>query len=141
MRRRCMTTFIEFLEELEQSHQTVVLPAEQVEQLVIRFSPLVRSMGFWNKSGDGSVAVPMTNIMEAVRRLGDDKLGEAVSQLRSPGQFAGVLDHSSASRLIETLSNLYLRQFQNRVERFQDAGDAAEADRLWDGISRDLFGA
>ena len=84
-----MTTFIEFLEELEQSHQTVVPPSDQVEQLVIRFGPSVRSMGFWDKAGDGSVTVPMSNIMERVPGLGDDKLAEAVSQLRSAGPFHG----------------------------------------------------
>ena len=136
-----MTTFIEFLEELDQSHQTVVLRTEEVEQLVLRFGPTVRSMGFWNKTSDGSVTIPMNNITEAVRELDNGKLAEAVSQLKSPGEFAGVLEHSSARRLIETLSRLYLRQFQTRVERFQDASDPAEAARLWGEIDRDLFGA
>jgi hypothetical protein len=81
-----MTTFIEFLEELKQSHQTVTLPADQVERLASLFGPAVRSMGFWNKSGDGSVEIPINNIMEAVRRLGDNKLAEAVSQLQASSQ-------------------------------------------------------
>jgi hypothetical protein len=135
-----MTTFIEFLEELDQNHQTVVLPAEQVEQLVRRFGPAVRAMGFWNKSGDGSVQIPMSNIIEAVRALDNNKIAEAVSQLKSPGQFAGVLDHGSASRLIEALSSLYLRQFQDRVERFQNASDPAETERLRGEIANELFG-
>ncbi|SPF33577.1 hypothetical protein SBA4_1330025 [Candidatus Sulfopaludibacter sp. SbA4] len=52
-----------------------------------------------------------------------------------------MMDHTLASRFIETLSSLYLRDFQDRVQQFQEAGDPAEADRLWSGIARDLFGA
>ncbi len=52
-----------------------------------------------------------------------------------------MMDHTLATRFIETLAGLYLRQFQDRVERFQEASDPTGTDRLWDGISRDLFGA
>ncbi|SPF33579.1 hypothetical protein SBA4_1330026 [Candidatus Sulfopaludibacter sp. SbA4] len=56
-----MTTLIDFLQEMEQSRQTVVIPAEEVERLAKLFGPSVRSMGFWNKSGDGSGEIPMNN--------------------------------------------------------------------------------
>ncbi len=52
-----MTTLIDFLQEMEQSRQTVVLPAEEIERLVKLFGPSVRSMGFWNKSGGGSIEI------------------------------------------------------------------------------------
>jgi len=136
-----MTTLIDFLQEMEQSRQTVVLSAEEVERLAKLFGPAVRSMGFWNKSGDGSIEIPMNNVTEAARALDDASLAQAVSQLKSSGEFTGMMDHTMASRFIETLASLYLRQFQDRVHRFQEASDPAETDRLWDGIARDLFGA
>jgi hypothetical protein len=134
-----MTTFIEFLEELEQSHQTVELPAAEVERLVGRFGPTVRSMGFRNSQG--SLEIPIGNITEVLRMLNDSDLSAAVSELKSPERFTDALDGRCASRLINTLSRLYLHQFQTRVERFQDSNDPAEADRLWNSITRDLFGA
>ncbi len=142
-----MTTLIDFLQEIEQNRQAVALPAEEVERLVKVFGPAVRSMGFWNKSGDGSVEIPMNNVTEAARALGhvpresNASLAQVVSQLKSSGDFGGVVDHTLASRFIETLAGLYLRQFQDRVERFQEAGEPAETDRLWNGIARNLFGA
>ena len=136
-----MTTLIDFLEELEQSRQTVVLPAEEVERLAKLFGPAVRSIGFWNKSGDGSVEIPMNNVTEAARALDNGSLGRAVAELKSSGDFAGMMDHTLAGRLIEKLASLYLQQFQDRVERFQASSDPGEADRIWGEISRELFGA
>lgn len=133
-----MTTLIQFLEEIEQSRQTVVIPAEEVACLVGRFGTPVRSMGFWNKTGDGSIEIPMANVVAAVRELGGD-LASAVAQLKSSEALERAVT-SSAQRLIETLSDLYLHRFESRVERFQNANDPAEAERLWAGISRDLFG-
>ena len=135
-----MTTLIDFLDEIEQSRQTVVIAAVDVDRLAARFGPVVRSMGYWNKTGDGSIEVPMENVMEAVRALGGSSLGGAISQLRSSAGLANAIDSSSAKRLIEALSSLYLRHFQDRVERFQNAAEPADAERLWSGIARDLFG-
>jgi hypothetical protein len=136
-----MTTLIDFLQEIEQSRQTVVLPAAEVERLAKRFGPSVLSMGFWNKSGDGSVEIPMNNVTEAARALDNGSLGQTVAELKSSGDFAGMMDHTLAGRLIEKLASLYLRQFQDRVERFQESSDPREADRMWGEISRELFGA
>jgi hypothetical protein len=136
-----MTTLIDFLEELEQSRQTVVLPADDVERLAKLFGPAVRSIGFWNKSGDGSVEIPMNNVTEAARALDNGSLGRAVAELKSSGDFAGMMDHTLAGRLIEKLASLYLWQFQDRVERFQASSDPGEADHMWGEISRELFGA
>jgi len=137
-----MLTLVQFLEELKQNKQTVVIPGEEVERFVDRFGSSVRGMGFWNKSGDGSVEIPMSNITEAALKLDNRVLTEAIEQLKSPQQFTDMLNSSSAaSQLIETLSKLYLQQFQQRVERFQDANDPAEIERLRREISQDLFGA
>jgi hypothetical protein len=136
-----MTTLIDFLEELEQSRQTVVLPADDVERLAKLFGPAVRSIGFWNKSGDGSVEIPMNTVTEAARALDNGSLGRAVAELKSSGDFAGMMDHTLAGRLIEKLASLYLWQFQDRVERFQASSDPGEADHMWGEISRELFGA
>ena len=51
------------------------------------------------------------------------------------------MDHSLANRFIKTLSGLYLRQFRDRVQRFQETSDSAEADHWWNGVALDLFGA
>jgi hypothetical protein len=136
-----MTTLIDFLQEIEQSRQTVVLPAEEVERLAKLFGPSVRSMGLWNKSGDGSVEIPMNNVTEAARALDNGSLGQALAELKSTGDFAGMMDHTLAGRFIEKLASLYLRQFQERVERFQESSDPREADRMWGEVSRELFGA
>jgi hypothetical protein len=137
-----MTTFLQFLEELEQNRLRVILPGEEVERLAERFGSAVRSMGWWNKGGDGSLEIPMANITEAARVLDNRVLREAVEQLKSPGQFTDMLTRSSAAgQLIEALSKLYLQQFQRRVERYQDASDPTEAERLRREISQELFGA
>ena len=137
-----MLTLVQFLEELKQNKQTVVIPGEEVERLANRFGSGIRGMGFWNKSGDGSVEIPMSNITEAALTLDNRALSEAIEQLKSPEQFTDMLNSSSAaSQLIEALCRLYLQQFQGRVERFQDSNDPAEVERLRREISRDLFGA
>jgi len=74
-----MLSLIPFLEEIEQGNQMVVLPAAEVERLVRRFGPRVRSMGVWNKTSDGSVEIPISNIAEAVKRLENQALTEAVA--------------------------------------------------------------
>lgn len=136
-----MLSPIRFLEEIEQSNQMVVLPAVEVERLVARFGPRVRSMGVWNKTSDGSVEIPILNIAEAVKTLDNEALTEAVAQLKSSGQFAEVLSGSSAAgRLIEALSSLKEKQFERKVERYQSSADPCEAERLRHEISRELFG-
>jgi hypothetical protein len=135
-----MLTLIEFLEEIERHGAAVVIPAPEVERLVERFGPRVRSMGWWRKSTDCAVEIPIGNIAEAVKTIGNGALADAVRQLRPPEDFAAVLDGSSAAgRLIETLADIYHRQFRRMVERFQDSNDPAEVDHLWDQISRALF--
>jgi len=137
-----MTTFVQFLEELEQNKLTVVIGGEEVERLAERFGAAVRGMGVWNRAGDVSLAVPMANIAEAARTLDNRVLRDAVEQLKSPEQFTDMLTRSSAAgQLIEALYKLYLRQFERRVERYQDNSDPTEAERLRREISEELFGA
>jgi hypothetical protein len=137
-----MTTFLQFLEELEQNRLRVVIPSEEVERLAERFGSAVWSMGWCNKGGDGSLEIPMGNIAEAAKALDNRVLREAVEQLKSPEQFTDMLTRSSAAgQLIEALSKLYLQQFERRVERYQNASDPTEAERLRREISQELFGA
>lgn len=137
-----MLSLIQFLEEIELNHQIVVVPASEVEHLVERFGPRVRSMGIWNKTSDGSIEIPISNLAEAVKTLDNQALTEAVAQLKSPESFAEVLTGSSAAgRLIDALANLERKQFDERVERYQALTDPGEAERLRNQISRELFGS
>jgi hypothetical protein len=134
-------TFIQFLEEIERSHRTVVIEGAEVERLVENFGPEVRGMGVWNHGTDGSLEIPMSNITDAVRKLDDQVLAEAVTQLKTPEHFTDLLNTSSAAKqLIEALSKTHLQQFQHKVERYQDSTDPTAVERLRDEISRELFG-
>jgi len=136
-----MLSFIQFLEELEQNHQTVSISAGELDRLAERFGNRVRQIGTWNKATDGSLEVPMSNITEAARSLDDRLLNEALQQLKKPEQFSDVLNSSSAAvQLIEALAQLYLKQFETKVLRYQDSNDPAETERLRQEISRELFG-
>jgi hypothetical protein len=136
-----MLSFIQFLEELEQNHQTASISTDEIERLEKRFGSRVRQVGHWNKTTDGSIEVPMSNIAEAVRTLDDKQLTEALQQLRKPEQFSDMLSSSSAAaQLIEALAQLYLKQFETKVLRFQDSTDPAETERFRQEISRELFG-
>jgi len=76
-----------------------------------------------------------------VKTLDNRALTEAVAQLKSTGQFAEVLTESSAaSRLIERLSDLQEKQFEQKIDRYQASADSSEVQRLRDEISRELFG-
>jgi hypothetical protein len=136
-----VTTFIQFLEEIERNHQTVIIEGAEVERLVENFGPEVRGMGVWNHASDGSLEIPMSNITDAVGRLDDQVLAEAVTQLKTPEHFTDLLNTSSAAKqLIEALSKTYLQQFQRKVERYQNSTDPAEVERLRNEMSRELFG-
>ena len=141
-----MVSLIQFLDQLSRIGQTALVSTGEVERLVRRFGPQVRGIGFWNKSGDGSVEVPVANVAQAARLLGDSVLTHAVEQLKleqqkSPEEFSDLLQQSQdAARLMEILAQLHLEQFERRVERFQNSADSAEVDRLRQDISRELFG-
>src|ERR1035441_2472980 len=108
-----MLSLIEFLEEIERHGPSVVIPAPEGERLAERFGPAGRSMGMWNKITERTLEIPIGNITEAVKTIGNRALADAVTQLRSPGQFAAVLgDSSAAGRLIETLAGIHQRQVE-----------------------------
>jgi hypothetical protein len=137
-----MLQFIEFLEEIEHNDRVVVVSGEQVAELVKRFGNQVLNVGFRSRATDGSIEVPMSNILEAVQLLDSGSLSEAVQQLKSPERLAGFLNQScAAEQLIAALAKLRLEQFERRVLRYQDCKDAAEAERLRAEISSELFGA
>ena len=137
-----MLPFVEFLEEIERSNQTVVIGGAEVERLVKRFGNQVHEMGIWNHATDGSIEIPIMNITEAVQSLDSRTLAEAIAQLKTPEDLNGLLNHSPAAKqLIETLSKVRLRQFERKVERYQNTNDPAEIERLRHDISQELFGA
>jgi hypothetical protein len=134
-------TFIQFLEEVERNHQTLIIDGLEVQRLVETFGPEVRGMGVWNHATDGSLEIPMSNITDAIRNLDDQVLTEAVAELKKPEHFTGLLNTSSAAKqLIEAVSKTHLQQFQRKVERYQDSTDSTDVKRLRDEISRELFG-
>ena len=133
-----MLSFVDFLEEIERNNQKVAIPRGDVERLVERYGPRVRSMGQWNKTSDGSVEIPIANIAEVARRMDRRTLGQALAELRSLNGVNGPAE-SAAGRLIDALADLRLSQFEAKVERFQAATDPAEVDRLGDEISHELF--
>jgi hypothetical protein len=135
-----MLTLVQFLEELEHT-QSITIPGEEVERLAGTFGPAVRNIGATNRPAGGSVEIPMANIIEAVQGLDVRALTEAVQELKSPEAFTSMLGSSSAAQLIDALAKLYLQQFQRRVDRYQESNDPAEAKRLRQQISQELFGA
>ena len=137
-----MLTFIEFLEALEKSNQTILIPREEVERLVARFGPGARQMGEWHHATDGALELSFANIIEAAGTVGNSALAEAVRQLKSPEDLAGILSRSSAAmRLIDELGRLHLAQFEHKIRRYQDAENPDEVQALAGEISRELFGA
>src|SRR5580700_202814 len=119
-----MLTLVQFLEELEQT-QSITIPGEEVERLAGMFGPAVRNIGATSRPG-GSVEIPMANIIEAVQGLDVRALTQAVQELKSPEAFTSMLGSSSAAQLIDALAKLYLKQFQHRVDRYQESNDPAE---------------
>jgi hypothetical protein len=137
-----MLTFVEFLSELASGSQTISIPKDDVEQLVSRFGPDARQIGVWRHATDGSLEVAVAEIAEAARLVGDAVLSEAVRELRSSQEFAGMLgETSAAARLIAELGRIHRQRFEEKVRRYQDAKDPAEVQRLASEISHELFGA
>src|SRR3982750_597080 len=99
-----MLPFLKFLEEIESSNRTVVIDGAEVERLVKHFGNQVHGIGIWNHATDGSIEIPMSNIMEAVQALDNRTFTEAVTQLKIPEHLTNLLSHSSAAKqFIETL--------------------------------------
>jgi hypothetical protein len=137
-----MLPFFDFLEEIERSNQTVVISGTEVERLVKRFGNEVHGIGIWNHATDGSIEIPMSNVIEAVRTFDNRTITEAISQFKTADHLTGLLNSSPAAKqLMEALSQMRLRQFERKVELYQDTHDPVEVERLRHEISRELFGA
>ncbi len=96
-----MLNLIQFLEEIADSKQTVILSPDEVKRLAERFGDRVRTMGQWNS--DGSLFIPMAAVTEAVENLDNQALAQALQELRSaPDRFPEMLENSSASILIDS---------------------------------------
>src|SRR5262245_8602705 len=139
MGAHAMLGLIEFLEEIERNHQTVTIERPEVERLVIRYGSKVRNIGRWDREDTGTIEIPMGLIIRAVERLGDRTLAEALEQLKGTEQ-SDSTSHA-AEDLIGILAELYLENFQSRVERFQESEDPEEVEYLRRQISRELFGS
>ena len=134
-----LTASQKFTSRIRTNSFAIVIPHEEVERLVSRFGARVRSGGKWDHATDGSLEVPIANLVEAAKRLGGATLSAAIRQLQTPRQPD---DSSSAAvQFSEVLLKLYLDEFEEKCRRYQEASDPAEVRRLRDEISRELFGA
>ncbi len=133
-------TFIQFLEEVAASNQTLTLTPSEVDLLVRRFGDTVRRMGQWNTS-DGSLEIPISVVAEAARQVGSETLSEAVEELkRTPEDFVTVLHSSSAALLIERISEITQKQFRSLLTRFEASTDPADIETLKKQIDEAIFG-
>jgi len=133
-------TFIQFLEEVAASNQTLTLTPSEVDLLVRRFGDTVRRMGQWNTS-DGSLEIPISVVAEAARQVGSETLSEAVEELkRTPEDFVTVLHSSSAALLIERISEIAQKQFRSLLTRFEASTDPADIETLKKQIDEAIFG-
>lgn len=133
-------TFLQFLEEMATSNQTLTIAAGELNGLVRRFGDTVRKMGQWNTS-DGSLEVPISVVAEAARQVGSETLSQAVEELKkNPEDFVTMLHSSSAAVLIEKISQISQRQFRDLMTQLQRSDDPAEIDRLKREIDQAIFG-
>ena len=135
-----MLTFVEFLEEIARSNQTITVPPEEVNRLARRFGDRVREMGQWNTS-DGTLEIPVSAVVEGVRQAGSQTLAEAVHELKAkPEEFVQMLESSSAAILIEKISEVNRKRFQDLMTGLQHSNDPAEIKKLKEEIDVAIFG-
>jgi hypothetical protein len=134
-----MLTFIQLLEDLADTGRTIRIPESDLDRLVDRFGDRVRQMGRWNASSDGSLEVPVSVVREAAIRLGIDALTETVEELKEE-QFTKALETSSAVAVIESIADLYRRDFRDLMTRSQETSDPAQAIPLRDQLVHEVFG-
>jgi hypothetical protein len=128
-----MLTFIQLLEELSKDY--VVLPPPEVERMIDRFGDKTLQMG--HLQADGSLAIPVDSIVEAVRTLGNEKLNEAVKSLKSE-KVISILE--SAGTLVERVAEAQKRKLEQMVEKFQSEHDDLKAHKQWKQIEKMIFG-
>ena len=132
-------TFLQFLEEMATSSQTLTISAGEVDRLVRRFGDIVRKMGQWNSS-DGSLEIPISVVVEAARQVGSGTLSQAVEELKHPEDFVAMLHSSSAAVLIEKVALISQKQFRDLLTQLQQGGDPAEVERLKREVDQAIFG-
>ena len=125
--------FIQLLEELSQDHLSLS-PAE-VQRMRDRFGDKILQMG--HLEDDGSLSIPLDAIVEAVQSLGNQKLNEAVANLKSEDMVAMF---ESAETLVERVAEAQKRKLEQMIERFQSEPDAAKAHEQWKHIEKMIFG-
>jgi len=132
-------TFLQFLEEMATTSQTLTISAGEVDRLVRRFGDVARKMGQWNSS-DGSLEIPISVVAEAARQVGSGTLTQAVEELKNPEDFVSMLHSSSAAVLIERIAQISQKQFRDLLTQLQQSGDPAEVERLKGEVDQAIFG-
>lgn len=132
-------TFLQFLEEMATSSQTLTVSADEVDRLVRKFGDRVRKMGQWNSS-DGSLEIPIGAVAEAARQVGSGTLTQAVEELKNPEDFVTMLHSSSAAVLIEKIAQISQKHFRDLLTQLQQSGDPAEIERLKKEVDQAIFG-
>jgi hypothetical protein len=118
------------------AQEEITIPPAEMERLKQRFGNRVAQMGRWQS--DGSLAISTDVVQDATRGLGKTMLVEAAREM-SANAFAEMLEASSASLLIERISEANKRRFRELCERLQNTTDEAEASALTQEIIRQIF--
>ena len=93
----------------------------------------------WNASGDGSLEIPVSVILQAATQLGDHALTAAVQELKGE-HFTQMLEGSSAVALIEKITEAYRHYFRDLMTCYQNTNNPSEMIRLRDQLVREVFG-
>src|SRR5260370_39532686 len=112
-----MLTFVQFLEELTQ--QEVALSPAEVRRMVDRYGQ--KPLHMRNLQADGSLAVPVDCIIEAVQSLGNRTLREAVEGFRS-AQVVPMLES-----VVERVAEARKRKLSRLIDEFQSTPDDVNA--------------
>jgi hypothetical protein len=112
-----MLQFTQFLEEFEHSNRSVAIGGEQVARLVAKFGEQVRNIGVWNHSADGSIEVPMENIIEAVQVLDKALRPVRVSGPRRRAHETGAHKQFDDARQIATIDTYTTKATAARARR------------------------
>src|SRR6266571_119910 len=107
-----MLTFVQLLEEL--TTQEVSLSPAEVRRIVERYGEKTLHMG--NLQQDGSLAVPVDCIVEAVQSLGNRTLVEAVEALRSE-RVVPMLE--SVESLVDRVAEARKQKLSKLIDEFQ----------------------
>ena len=134
-----MPTFMQCLEEFADTGSSIAIPEFEVEQMINRFGTRVRQMG--RIAGvDGGLVIPTSVLRRAAAQLESHELVRALDELKN-GELSNWLHDSSASVLIQRISESYDHYLRNTMDRYQATGDSEEAGRLRDQLVKEVFGS